>query len=84
MSDRPTYGVTVTREDQLWTARVDGLPPTAIGVTDVEHFADLDTEVRDLIAGLTDTDPDAFDLVWHYVQGDREFTPSLDALWEWD
>jgi hypothetical protein len=84
MSERPTYGVTVTREDQLWTATVDGLPPTSIGVTDVEHFADLDTEVRDLIAGLTDADPDAFDLVWHYVQGDREYTPSLEVLREWD
>jgi hypothetical protein len=83
MTERPTYGVTVTREDQLWTATIDGLPPHVVGVTDVEHFADLEVEVRDLVAGLTDTDPDAFELSWHYVQDGREYTPSLQDLHTW-
>jgi hypothetical protein len=65
MAERPTYGVTVTREDQLWTAAIDGLPPHVVGVTDVEHLADLEVEVRDLVAGLTDSEPNAFVLSWH-------------------
>jgi hypothetical protein len=83
MTERPTYGVTVTREDQLWTAAIDGLPQHVVGVTDVEHFGDLEVEVRDLVAGLTDAEPDEFELNWHYVQDNREYTASLDALHEW-
>jgi hypothetical protein len=64
MAERPVYRVTVTREDQLWTATVDGLPPHMVGVTDVERFADLEVEVRDLVAGLTDSEPNAFMLSW--------------------
>lgn len=45
------YHVTVTRDSGLWAAVVDGLPPHVVGATDVERFADLDVEVRDLIAG---------------------------------
>ena len=59
-----SYGVTVTRDSGLWVAEIAGLPPRMVGVTDVERFSDLDVEVRDLIAGLTDTDPDSFDLTW--------------------
>lgn len=59
-----TYEVRMTREDNLWVADVRGLPPHLIGATDVERFADLDGEVRDLIAGLTDTDPDDFAIAW--------------------
>ena len=62
-----TYEVTVTRDENLWAVVVDGLPPGLIGATDVERFEDLDTEVRDLIAGLTDTEPDSFDLTWRYI-----------------
>lgn len=68
------YEVTVTRDDGLWAAVINGLPPQAIGATDVERFADLDTEVRDLIAGLTDTDPDSFGLAWRYEFGGRDVT----------
>jgi hypothetical protein len=67
MTERPTYGVTLTREDQLWTANVDGLPPHMIGITDAERFADLEVEVRDLVAGLTDSDPDTFELSWRWA-----------------
>lgn len=41
-----TYEVWVTREDSLWVADVRGLRHL-LGATDVEHFADLDQEVRD-------------------------------------
>jgi hypothetical protein len=59
-----TYDVTVTRDGTLWAAVVDGLPSHFVGATDVERFADLDLEVRDLVAGLTDADPESFDLRW--------------------
>jgi hypothetical protein len=44
-----SYDVTVTREDTLWVAHADN-----VGATDVEHFQDLEVEVRDYIAGMTD------------------------------
>lgn len=83
MSARPSYMVTVIREGTLWTATVEGLPPGCVGVTDVEHFAHLDVEVRDLVAGLTDATPESFTLVWLYT-GDREYTVELDELFAWE
>ena len=56
------YDVAVMREDNLWVAVVAGLAPAA---TDLEHFGDLETEVRDLIAGLTDSGPADFAIAWH-------------------
>lgn len=75
-----TYDVTVTRDSGLWAAVVSGLPSYAVGATDVERFADLDVEVRDLIAGLTDSAPDSFDLRWRYVIGGRDVSDVLQAL----
>lgn len=74
-----TYDVTVTREDDAWVADIHGaqLGPAA---TDVDRFADLDVEVRDLIAGLTDTDPDSIDLTWQYVIDGVDVTKQIDAL----
>lgn len=69
-----TYHVTVTREDGTWFADVDGLPSNLIGATDVPRFADRDVEVRDLVAGLTDTAPDQFDLAWRFSFGDSDVT----------
>ena len=71
------YEVTVTREDDLWVAVVAGLSPAA---TDVAHFAELETEVRDLIAGLTDSDPDDFAINWRYHVGGRDVTDLLRRL----
>lgn len=71
------YEVTVGREDNLWVAVVSGLLPAA---TDVEHFSDLDTEVRDLIAGLTDADPDDFAINWRYEIGGKDITSQLQRL----
>ena len=56
-----SYVVMVTREDNMWVAVVEH-----VGATDAEHFADLDVEVRDYIAGMTDTDADDFVLHWRY------------------
>lgn len=68
------YTVTVTREDNLWVADIDGMPSNFIGATDVERFSDLDIEVRDLIAGLTDADPDDFAINWRYVVNGHDVT----------
>lgn len=75
-----SYRVTVTREDGWWVAVVDGLPPHLAGATDIERFADLDVEVRDLVAGLTDADPDGFGLAWRYVFGDVDVTEQIDRF----
>lgn len=74
-----TYEVTVTRDGGLWVASIDGLPPKAIGVTDVGHFSELDPEVRDLIAGLTETDPDSLELEWRYVIDGLDMTSMLES-----
>ena len=39
--------------------------------------------MRDLLAGLTDADPDEFDLTWRYVQDDHDYTASLKQSHEW-
>jgi len=75
-----SYDVTVTRDSGLWVADIAGMPPRMVGVTDVERFSDLDVEVRDLIAGLTDTDPDSFDLTWRYVIDGRDITREVEML----
>jgi predicted XRE-type DNA-binding protein len=75
-----TYNVTVTRDSGLWAAVVSGLPPHMVGATDVERFADIDVEVRDLIAGLTDSAPDSFALRWRYVIDGGDVTSLLEAL----
>jgi hypothetical protein len=61
-----TYQVTVTREDGLWVADIWNaeLGPAA---TDAARFTDLDTEVRDLISGLTGSEPDEAVLAWRFV-----------------
>lgn len=73
----PVYHVTVTREDNLWVAVVHDLPA---GATDVSRMVDLEPEVRDLIAGLEDLDPDDFEIAWHYRQGKHDLSPVVDEL----
>ncbi len=72
------YDVTVSREDELWVADIAGLT----AATDVLRFGDLDVEVRDLIAGLTDAAPDAFDIRWHHRAGDDDVTALIEELAE--
>ncbi len=73
------YEVTVTREDGVWVADIHGeeLGPAA---TQTDQFAGLDTEVRDLIAGLTGSDPNSFGLAWRYVLGDQDVTSVIIDL----
>jgi hypothetical protein len=59
-----TYHVTVTREGRFWVGVVDGLPG---GATETRALAALEGEVRDLVSGLTDTDPDSFELELDYA-----------------
>lgn len=71
-----TYDVTVSREDDLWVADIAGLT----AATDVLRFGDLDVEVRDLIAGLTDSGPGEFDIRWHHRAGDDDVTALINEL----
>ena len=75
-----TYRVTVTRDDDVWAAVIDGLPPHVIGAADVERFPDLEPEVRDLVAALTDADLDSFGLEWRFLIGNRDVTAEVVAL----
>lgn len=77
----PAYSVTVSREDGLWVAVVDGLPA---GATDVEKFEELDDAVRDLIAFLADVEPDAFWIDWRYRLGTQDLTVLVENLREWE
>lgn len=72
-----TYSVTVTREDNLWVAVVDGLPEGVVGAMDYENFGDVADEVPELIADLTDTDPAAFAIDWRYVVNGKDVTEVL-------
>jgi len=75
-----TYDVTVSREDELWVADIAGIT----AATDVLRFGDLDVEVRDLIAGLTDADPGEFEIRWHHRAGDDDVTTLIGELAEVD
>lgn len=67
-----SYDVAVTRDDNLWVALVDG-----VGATDVEHFSDLEVEVRDYVAGMTDADPNDLAIHWRYEVNGRDVTDAL-------
>jgi hypothetical protein len=58
-----SYTVRVSREEPWWVAVVGGLPG---GATEARRLSQLEPEVRDLIAGLTDSSEDAFELDWTY------------------
>ena len=74
-----SYRVEVTREDGLWVADIWALElgPAA---TDTVHFADLEAEVRDLIAGLTDSEPEDLELTWRYNIGGADMTETIRRL----
>lgn len=54
-----TYTAMVTREGGYWVAVVEGLRG---GATEARTLANLEVELRDLIAGLLDLDEDSFEL----------------------
>jgi len=74
-----SYRVEVTREDGVWVADIwaPGLGPAA---TDTVHFADLEAEVRDLIAGLTDREPGDLELTWRYNIAGADLTETISRL----
>jgi predicted transcriptional regulator len=74
------YRVSVTRDGDVWAAVVDGLPPHVIGATDVERFSELESEVRDLVAALTDADLYDFDLDWRIVIDGHDVTSEVTTL----
>lgn len=76
------YTVTVTREDNLWVAVVDGLPKGVIGAMDYEHFATLHDELPEFIADLTDTEPGQFTIDWRYEVNGHDVTKELRELVE--
>jgi hypothetical protein len=76
-----SYQVEVTREDGLWVADIWG-PELGPAATDTVRFADLDAEVRDLIAGLTDTEPGDCELTWRYNIGGADMTGTISRLVE--
>ena len=82
MSDElPIYAVTVSREDGLWVAVVEGLPG---GATDVERFDDLRGAVHDLIGTLLDVEPGNFWVQWRFRQGSYELFDELRQLQQWE
>ena len=74
-----SYQVEVTREDGLWVADL-WAPELGPAATDTLHFADLEAEVRDLIAGLTDSQPEDFELTWRYMIGGADRTETISRL----
>ena len=76
-----SYQVEVTREDGLWVADISG-PDLGPAATETGRFADLATEVRDLVAGLTDTEPDDLELRWRYNIGGMDMTSTIGRLLE--
>lgn len=77
-----TYVVTVIRDEDLWVARIDGLPPGTVGTADYEHFADLHADVPELIADLTDSAPTEFTIEWQYRFSGRDLTQFVRHLRE--
>jgi predicted XRE-type DNA-binding protein len=70
-----TYDVIVFREDELWVADIVDL-----GVTDMLHFSEREEQVRDYVSGMTDVEPDSFDLRWRYRAGQDEVTEAINEL----
>jgi len=75
---RPTYRVTVTREDGYWVAVVDGLRG---GATETRRLDRIEDQVRELVAGLADAREDSFQLAWEY-ELPRPLADRLQALHE--
>ncbi|UNX54503.1 hypothetical protein MF406_16690 [Georgenia sp. TF02-10] len=70
------YTVKVSREGRYWVAEVADVPG---GATETERLADLDHEVRDLLAGLLDVDEGSLELAY----GSRAASgPENAGAWE--
>ncbi len=58
----PAYRATVERDGRFWLVRVPG-----VGVTQARHLREVDAMARDLVAVVTDVEPDVVELMWHVV-----------------
>ena len=74
-----SYDVIVSREGGFWVAVVDGVRG---GATEARRLANLEVEVRDLLAGLLDADPDALDLRFQFAPALSP--PAAKALHEYN
>jgi len=63
MVGQVSYKVNVSRDNRFWIAEVEGVPG---GATESRVLADLDTEVRDLLAGLLDVDEESLELRYDF------------------
>lgn len=72
-----TYTVTVSRESGYWVAVVEGMRG---GATETRRLSALDTEVRDLISGLTDIDPQEILLEWDLWPALHDATKVVESL----
>lgn len=70
------YTVKVTREGKWWVGDIDGVLG---GATEATRLADLEAEVRDLLAGLLDKEDDDFELTWDMS---AVLGPEGQAMWE--
>lgn len=75
-----SYGVTVTRTDGVWFAEVDGFPGDTISAAGMVTFEDLDLKVRDLVANLTGTDRESFNLAWRVVFADVDVSKLVASV----
>lgn len=64
----------------MWASVVSGLPPRTGVALDIEHFADIEPEIRDAVAAITETGPADFGLRWHVVIDGRDVTAVITAL----
>lgn len=76
MVSQVKYTVRVTREDKWWIGEVPEIPGAA---TEVTRLAELEIEVRDLLAGLLDVDDDALELTWDMT---AVLGPEGQAMWD--
>lgn len=74
------YDVTVSRDDNIWTAVVGGLGQGVVGAMDYETFAELHAELPWFIADLTDSEPGQFAITWHYEINGQDVTDALLSL----
>lgn len=57
------YDARVSREGGYWVAVVPGVRG---GATESRRLSELDPELRDLLSGLLDAEPERIELDWHY------------------
>lgn len=81
MSRPPVFTATVTRDDGLWAAVIDGpFPPGTAAATDVEHLPELEGAVRDVIELLAEIDRPDYELALHFTAPRGEISLAMRKL----